>query len=48
MSGTKMRVLVISHLYPLVDEPALGIFVERELQDLAEYGLEFDMIIPRP
>ncbi len=48
MSGTKMRVLVISHLYPLMDEPALGIFVERELQDLAEYGLEFDMIIPRP
>ncbi len=40
--------LVVSHLYPLEREPGLGIFVTRELGDLAPHGLEFEVLVPRP
>jgi glycosyltransferase involved in cell wall biosynthesis len=43
-----LRVLVVSHLYPLRREPGLGTFTVRELAHLATLGIESDVLIPRP
>jgi teichuronic acid biosynthesis glycosyltransferase TuaC len=44
----KLRVLIISHLFPSKEIKFAGIFISRQGQYLAKYGIECDFLVPRP
>jgi len=44
----KLRVLTISHLFPSKEIKFAGIFISRQGQYLAKYGIECDFLVPRP
>ena len=43
-----LRILAISHMYPIQHKPQYGIFITREMEYLTEYGIECDFLVPRP
>ncbi len=43
----KLRILTISHLFPNKDVESLGLFISRQGQYLAKYGIECDFLVPR-
>jgi len=44
----KLRVLTISHMFPSEKLRRHGIFICREAEYLAKYGIECDFLVPRP
>src|SRR4030042_862203 len=44
----KLRVLIISHLFPSEEIKFAGVFISRQGQYLAKYGIECDFLVPRP
>ncbi len=44
----KLRVLTISHMFPSQQLKQHGIFISRQGQYLAKYGIECDFLVPRP
>lgn len=44
----KVRVLVLSHMYPSVANPISGIFVQQQVGELLQLGVEAQVISPRP
>lgn len=47
-SMKKLRILTISHLFPSKDIKFAGVFICREIQQLAKYNIECDFMVPRP
>jgi len=43
-TGTARRVLVVTNMYPVPDRPALGIFVQEQVESLRAQGLEVDVL----
>ncbi len=43
----KLRILVISHMYPCIQGRNLGIYICREAEYLAKYDIEFSFLVPR-
>src|SRR5512142_2964352 len=46
--GDRVRVLVVSHLFPTPTDPTSGIFVLEQMRGLRQRGVEVDIISPRP
>jgi teichuronic acid biosynthesis glycosyltransferase TuaC len=44
LAGTPRRVLVVTNMYPVPDRPALGIFVQEQVESLRAQGLEVDVL----
>src|SRR4030043_398432 len=44
----KLRVLTISHLFPSKEIKFAGVFISRQGQYLAKYGIECDFLVPSP
>ena len=44
----KLRILIISRLFPSKEIKSAGIFISRQGQYLAKYGIECDFLVPRP
>ena len=44
----KLRILAISHMFPTAGSGQYGVFICREAQDLAAYGIELSFLVPRP
>jgi len=44
----KLRILTITHMYPREDLKRHGIFICREAEYLAKYGVECDFLVARP
>lgn len=44
----KVRVLVLSHMYPGVANPISGIFVQQQVREMVQFGVETQVISPRP
>jgi glycosyltransferase involved in cell wall biosynthesis len=43
----KLRILTISHLFPSKEIEFAGVFISRQGQYLAKYGIECDFLVPR-
>lgn len=39
----KMKILVVTNMYPVPEEPALGIFVQEQVESLRQHGVEVDV-----
>jgi teichuronic acid biosynthesis glycosyltransferase TuaC len=44
LAGRPGRVLVVTNMYPVPDRPALGIFVQEQVESLRAQGLEVDVL----